>query len=78
MADEHEYPPTWPVRDQDAAEPKRSLGRRLLGAVGRSVLKGVGGALLVASGTGLPKRGEDRLWRLRHPDDDEVNPFWDQ
>ena len=78
MSEEHDYPPTWPEDVAAASDAPPSLGRRLAGRLGRAVLKTVGGAMLMASGAGLPKEGEDRLWRLRHPDDDDVNPFWDQ
>lgn len=44
----------------------RPLPRR----IARFVLKWVAGVFLVLTGRGLPKPGEDRLWRETHPDDD--------
>lgn len=52
-------------------EPARvSLAVRAADRVLRVALRGLGGVWLVLSGRGLPRAGEDRVWREIHPDDD--------
>jgi hypothetical protein len=46
--------------------PPRPLASRVV----RFALKWIGAVVLIATGRGLPKPGEDRLWRESHPDDD--------
>lgn len=50
--------------------PPEDAPRGLASRAIRLVLRGLGGAWLVATGRGLPRPGEDRLWRDVHPDDD--------
>ena len=50
--------------------PRAPLAVRVVDRALRVALRGVGGVWLVLSGRGLPRPGEDRVWREIHPDDD--------